>query len=34
MYCAAQLSGRLKNKRVVVPSLSWATTVAPAFQLA
>ena len=33
MYYAAQLSGRLKNKRVVVPALSWATTVAPAFQL-
>jgi CDP-6-deoxy-D-xylo-4-hexulose-3-dehydrase len=33
MYYAALLSGRLKNKRVVVPALSWATTVAPAFQL-
>ena len=33
MYYAALLSGRLKNRKVVVPALSWATTVAPAFQL-
>lgn len=33
MYYAALLSGRLKNKKIVVPALSWATTVAPAFQL-
>lgn len=33
MYYAALLSGCLKNRKVVVPALSWATTVAPAFQL-
>ena len=33
MYYAALLSGRLKNHKVIVPALSWATTVAPAFQL-
>lgn len=33
MYYAALLSGRLKNKKVVVPAVSWATTVAPAIQL-
>ncbi len=33
MYYAALLSGRLKNRKIVVPALSWATTVAPAFQL-
>lgn len=33
MYYAALLSDRLKNRKVVVPALSWATTVAPAFQL-
>lgn len=33
MYYAAMLSGRLRNHKVVVPALSWATTVAPAFQL-
>lgn len=27
------LSKRLKNKRIVVPAISWATTVAPAIQL-
>ncbi|MBI2888230.1 MAG: DegT/DnrJ/EryC1/StrS family aminotransferase [Chloroflexi bacterium] len=33
MYYAALLSGKLKNRKVVVPALSWATTVAPALQL-
>lgn len=33
MYYALLLSGRLKNRKVVVPALGWATTVAPAFQL-
>ncbi|MGH2361035.1 MAG: DegT/DnrJ/EryC1/StrS family aminotransferase [bacterium] len=33
MYSALLASGRLKNKRVVVPAVSWATTVAPAIQL-
>jgi len=33
MFYAALLSGRLKNKTVVVPAISWATTVAPAIQL-
>jgi len=30
---AAKLSGRLKNNKIVVPALSWATTVSPLFQL-
>ena len=30
---AAKLSGRLKNNKVIVPALSWATTVSPLFQL-
>jgi CDP-6-deoxy-D-xylo-4-hexulose-3-dehydrase len=33
MYYAALLSGRLANRKVVVPAVSWATTVAPAVQL-
>jgi CDP-4-dehydro-6-deoxyglucose reductase, E1 len=33
MYYAALLSGRLPNRRIVVPAVSWATTVAPAIQL-
>jgi CDP-6-deoxy-D-xylo-4-hexulose-3-dehydrase len=33
MYYAAELSGRLPNKKVIVPAVSWATTVAPAIQL-
>jgi CDP-6-deoxy-D-xylo-4-hexulose-3-dehydrase len=33
MYSALQLSGRLRNQRVVVPAIAWATTVAPAIQL-
>lgn len=33
MYYALQLSGRLQNSRVIVPAVSWATTVAPVIQL-
>ena len=33
MYYALLLSGKLKNKKVIVPAVSWATTVAPAIQL-
>ena len=33
MYYTLLLSGKLKNKKVVVPAISWATTVAPAIQL-
>lgn len=33
MYYALDVAGRLRNKRVVVPAVSWATTVAPAIQL-
>lgn len=33
MYYAALLSGRIENKKVIVPAVSWATTVAPAIQL-
>ena len=32
MYYVLLLSGRLKNKKVIVPSVGWATTVAPAIQ--
>ena len=32
-YYAALASGRLKNRTVVVPSVAWATTVAPVIQL-
>ncbi len=31
-YYALMLSGRMKNNKVVVPAVSWATTVAPAMQ--
>lgn len=33
MYYALLLSGRLKNRKVIVPSVGWVTTVAPAIQL-
>lgn len=33
MYYALAVSGRLRNRRVIVPAVSWATTVAPAIQL-
>lgn len=33
MYYSALLSGRLRNRKIVVPAVSWATTVAPAVQL-
>lgn len=33
MYYALLLSGKLKNNKVIVPAISWATTVAPAIQL-
>ena len=33
MYYALLCSGRLRNRKVVVPAVSWATTVAPAMQL-
>ncbi len=33
MYAALDVSGRLRNRKVVVPAVSWATTVAPAIQL-
>ena len=33
MYYAALQSGRLRNTKVIVPAVSWATTVAPAIQL-
>ncbi len=33
MYYALHCSGRLRNRKVVVPAVSWATTVAPAIQL-
>lgn len=33
MYYALLVSGRLKNRKVIVPAISWATTVAPAIQL-
>jgi CDP-4-dehydro-6-deoxyglucose reductase, E1 len=33
MYAALDASGRLPNRKVVVPAVSWATTVAPAIQL-
>lgn len=32
MYYALLLSGRLKNKKVIVPSVGWVTSVAPAMQ--
>ena len=33
MYYAYLMSGRLRNKKVIAPAVSWATTVAPAIQL-
>ncbi|MBI4641095.1 MAG: DegT/DnrJ/EryC1/StrS family aminotransferase [Candidatus Tectomicrobia bacterium] len=33
MYYALLVSGRLRNRKVVVPAIAWATTVAPAIQL-
>ncbi len=33
MYCSLLYSGRLRNTKVVVPAISWATTVMPAIQL-
>ena len=32
MYYALLLSGRLKNKKIIVPSVGWVTTIAPAIQ--
>ncbi len=32
MFYALLLSGKLKNKKVIVPSVSWSTAVAPAIQ--
>ena len=32
MYYALLASGRLKNKKVIVPSVGWVTTIAPAIQ--
>jgi CDP-6-deoxy-D-xylo-4-hexulose-3-dehydrase len=33
MYYSLLLSGELRNRKVIVPAVSWATTVAPAIQL-
>jgi CDP-6-deoxy-D-xylo-4-hexulose-3-dehydrase len=33
LFNALQLSKRLRNEKVIVPAVSWATTVAPAIQL-
>ena len=33
MYYGLLVSGKLKNNKVVLPAISWATTVAPAIQL-
>lgn len=33
MYYAPLVSGRLKNRKIVVPAVSWSTSVAPAIQL-
>ena len=33
MYAALLASGKLRDKKVIVPAVSWATTVAPAIQL-
>ena len=32
MYYALLESGRLRNKKVIVPSVGWVTTIAPAIQ--
>ena len=33
MVAAAMMSGRIKNKKIVVPSVGWVTTISPAIQL-
>ncbi len=33
MYATLLYSGKLKNKKVIVPAIAWATTIAPAIQL-
>jgi len=33
MYCSLLYSGRVRNTKVIVPTISWATTVMPAIQL-
>ena len=33
MVAAALVSGRIKNKKIVVPSVGWVTTISPAIQL-
>lgn len=33
MYYGALCAGRLRNRKVVVPAVAWATTIAPAIQL-
>ena len=33
MLYALQISGRLKNNKVIAPSVSWATTISPLIQL-
>ena len=33
MYYVLLLSGRLKNRKVIVPAIGWATTIMPAIQL-
>ena len=33
MLYALMMSGRLKNKKIIVPAVSWVTTVAPVIQL-
>lgn len=33
MYYALLVSGRLRNRKIVVPAIAWATTIAPAIQL-
>jgi CDP-6-deoxy-D-xylo-4-hexulose-3-dehydrase len=33
MYAALLYGGKLRNRRVIVPAVSWSTTVAPAIQL-
>lgn len=33
MVAAATMSGRIKNKKIVVPSVGWVTTISPAIQL-
>jgi len=33
MIAAATMSGRIKNKKIVVPSVGWVTTISPAMQL-